>query len=37
VPKGTHPERIGVDDLAPTLAGLLGIPPPPQAKGRRLF
>jgi hypothetical protein len=37
VPKGRHVERVGVDDIAPTLAGLLGVPPPPEAKGRRLF
>jgi arylsulfatase A-like enzyme len=37
VPKGVHRERVGVDDIAPTLAGLLGIPRPPQAKGRQLF
>lgn len=30
-------ERVGVDDLAPTLSALLGLPPPPQAVGRRLF
>ena len=34
---GVHPERVGVDDIAPTLAGLLGIPTPPEARGRRLF
>ncbi len=34
---GVHPERVGVDDIAPTLAGLLGIPSPPEARGRRLF
>jgi arylsulfatase A-like enzyme len=37
VPKGRHVERVGVDDIAPTLAGLLGVPPPPEAKGKRLF
>lgn len=37
VPAGVHAERVGVDDIAPTLAGLLGIPAPPEAKGRRLF
>jgi len=34
---GVHPERVGVDDLAPTLAHLLGLPAPPQAMGRILF
>ncbi len=37
VPRGVHPERVGVEDLAPTLAALLGVPAPPEAKGRRLF
>lgn len=37
VKPGVHPERVGVDDLAPTLAGLLGVELPPEAKGRRLF
>jgi hypothetical protein len=37
VPRGVHPERVGVDDIAPTLAGLLGVPPPQQGQGRRLF
>jgi hypothetical protein len=32
-----HAEAVGVDDLAPTLSGLLGLPSPPQAMGRRLF
>jgi len=31
-----HDERIGIDDLAPTLAALLGVDLP-QAEGRRLF
>ena len=34
---GVHLERIGIDDLAPTLAALLQVPVPPQARGRRLF
>ncbi|MES1195016.1 MAG: hypothetical protein ABUL65_03915, partial [Opitutus sp.] len=34
---GVHTERVGVDDLAPTLAHLLGVPAPPQAAGRILF
>jgi arylsulfatase A-like enzyme len=37
VKPGVHGERVGVDDLAPTLAGLLGVELPPEAKGRRLF
>ncbi|MEY4939263.1 MAG: Alkaline phosphatase PafA precursor [Verrucomicrobiota bacterium] len=34
---GIHRERVGVDDIAPTLASLLGVPEPPQAQGRRLY
>lgn len=37
VPRGEHTERVGVDDLAPTLSHLLGIPAPPKANGRVLF
>ncbi len=37
VPKGVHTERVGVDDLATTLAPLLGVAPPPLAKGKKLF
>jgi hypothetical protein len=37
VPAGVHPEPVAVEDLAPTLAALLQVPRPPQAKGRRLF
>ncbi len=37
VPVGTHPERVGVDDLAPTLSRLLHLPVPPQSEGRALF
>lgn len=37
VPKGVHPERVGVDDIAPTMSALLHIPAPPEAKGNRLF
>jgi hypothetical protein len=37
VPRGVHQERVGVEDLAPTLSALLGLPTPPQAMGRRLF
>ena len=36
-PVGVHPERVAVEDLAPTLAGVLGVELPPEAKGRRLF
>jgi len=34
---GVHPERVATEDLAPTLAALLGVPRPPSAQGRRLF
>lgn len=34
---GVRPERVGVDDIAPTLAHLLGVPVPPLAEGRVLF
>jgi len=37
VKPGVHPARVGVDDLAPTLAHLLGVPAPGQAAGRALF
>lgn len=37
VKPGVRTERVGVDDLAPTLANLLGVPAPPQAAGRVLF
>ncbi len=37
VPKSIHTENVGVDDIAPTLSALLGIPAPPDAHGRRLF
>lgn len=37
VKAGVHTERVGVDDLAPTLAHLLGLPAPPLAEGRVLF
>jgi predicted AlkP superfamily pyrophosphatase or phosphodiesterase len=37
VPAGRRLEPVGVDDLAPTLAALLGVSKPPQARGRRLF
>lgn len=38
VPKGvTRTERVGVDDIAPTLAALLGLEAPAQSEGRRVF
>lgn len=37
VKPGVHLERVSVEDIAPTMASLLGVPPPPQAKGLRLF
>ena len=37
IPAGRRTERVGVDDIAPTLARLLGAPCPPQARGRQLF
>jgi hypothetical protein len=37
VKPGVHRERAGVDDLAPTLAHLLGLPALPQSQGRVLF
>ena len=37
VPAGVHVERVGSDAIAPTLARLLGIPPPPQAHAQALF
>ncbi len=37
VKPGVHSERVAVEDIAPTLAGLLGVDLPPEAKGRRLF
>lgn len=37
VTSGRHVESVGVDDIAPTFAGLLGIPAPPQALGHRLL
>ncbi len=37
VPRGVRPERVGVDNIAPTLAALLGLPPLPQAQSRALF
>jgi predicted AlkP superfamily pyrophosphatase or phosphodiesterase len=37
IPRESHTERVGVDDLAPTLAALLGLPALPQSEGRPLF
>jgi len=37
VKPGVHPGRVAVDDLAPTLAALLGVTLPPEAKGKVLF
>lgn len=37
IPPATKSERVGVDDLAPTLSALLGVPPPESSRGRRLF
>ncbi|MSU47773.1 MAG: alkaline phosphatase family protein [Opitutus sp.] len=37
VKPGTYLQRVGVDDIAPTLARLLGLPPPPMSKGNVLF
>jgi hypothetical protein len=37
VKPGSYTERVGVDDIAPTLSHLLGIPIPPRAQGRVLF
>jgi hypothetical protein len=34
---GTYTEPVGVDDIAPTLANLLGIIRPPMSQGRVLF
>lgn len=37
VKPGAHPERVGVNDLAPTLGHLLGLPALPQNEGHPLF
>jgi hypothetical protein len=37
VQPGVRLERVGVDDIAPTLCHLLGIPLPARAQGRMLF
>ncbi|MES1168773.1 MAG: alkaline phosphatase family protein, partial [Oleiharenicola lentus] len=37
VKPGVHRERVAVEDIAPTLAGILGVELPPEAKDRHLF
>jgi len=37
VKPGVHDERVAVEDLAPTLAAMLGVTLPPEAKGKVLF
>ena len=37
VKPGVRTERIGVDDIAPTLANILGVLAAPRAQGRNLF
>ena len=37
VKPGAFSQPVGVDDIAPTLARILGVPAPPQAMGRNLF
>ncbi|HEX2861772.1 MAG TPA: alkaline phosphatase family protein, partial [Lacunisphaera sp.] len=37
VKPGVDTERVAVEDIAPTLAGLLGVELPAEARGRRLF
>jgi predicted AlkP superfamily pyrophosphatase or phosphodiesterase len=37
VKQGTYADRVGVDDLAPTLAQLLGLPKLEQSEGKALF
>ena len=37
VKPGRYVQRVGVDDIAPTLARILGVPAPPRAEGRVLF
>src|SRR5262245_22404735 len=34
---GVHNEAVGLESLAPTLAGLLGVTLPPVANGKKLF
>ncbi len=37
VQPGTYAQRVGVEDIAPTLAHILGLLPPPMSQGRVLF
>ncbi len=37
VKPGIYPQRVGVDDIAPTLARILGLLAPPQSRGNGLF
>lgn len=37
VPRGERTERVGIDDIAPTLSHILGLPAPPLADGKVLF
>lgn len=37
VTPGTHTRRVGVDDIAPTLAHILGLVAPPLSAGQNLF
>jgi arylsulfatase A-like enzyme len=37
VKPGVHTERVAVEDLAPTLAAMLGVTLPPEAHGKVLF
>ncbi len=37
VPRGVFPQRVGVDNIAATLAALLHLPKPPEANPDRLF
>ena len=37
VKPGVHPERVAVEDIAPTLAAMLGVELPPAAHGKNLF
>lgn len=37
VKAGVHTERVGVEDIAPTLSHILGLPAPPLSEGRVLF
>jgi predicted AlkP superfamily pyrophosphatase or phosphodiesterase len=37
VKPGTYLQRVAVDDIAPTLARILGVPTPPMSEGRVLF